>query len=123
MLAVLPNLLIISGVDAALALIIQIAKRYLADYGECTITLNEEKDVVVTGGLGRSGPTYRDPLYGVIRRQLPGCRLVDPVLDPVCGAVLLALELAGVEFGEVVIEGLRLASGSFGNATASPKTP
>jgi Na+-transporting NADH:ubiquinone oxidoreductase subunit F len=45
------NLLIISGLAAGLALVIEIAKRYLADYGEVTIDLNGgAKQYTVNGG-------------------------------------------------------------------------
>jgi Na+-transporting NADH:ubiquinone oxidoreductase subunit F len=45
------NLLIISGLAAGLALLIEIARKYLADYGEVKIDLNDgAKEVTVTGG-------------------------------------------------------------------------
>ena len=46
----LPSLLIISGIAAGLALLIEIAKRYLQDYGEVKITMNQERELTVTGG-------------------------------------------------------------------------
>ena len=51
MIELISNLLIISGLAAALALMIEIAKRYLADYGEVSIDLNQgDKQLSVTGG-------------------------------------------------------------------------
>ncbi|MGD2125599.1 MAG: 2Fe-2S iron-sulfur cluster binding domain-containing protein [Desulfobacteraceae bacterium] len=55
------SLLAISGIAAILALLLEIADLYLADYGEKHIFINEEKDLVVEGGspllftLGQEG--------------------------------------------------------------------
>ena len=46
----LSGLLIISGLAAVLALLIEIAKRYLLNYGEVKITMNQEKELTVNGG-------------------------------------------------------------------------
>ena len=50
MLPLLVSLIIISGIAALLALLLEIADSYLADYGDCHILVNEEKDLVVQGG-------------------------------------------------------------------------
>ena len=50
MLQLVLSLLVISGIGALLALLLEIADRYIADYGEAHIVVNEEKDLVVTGG-------------------------------------------------------------------------
>lgn len=44
------SLLILSAIGALLALLLEIADFYIADYGESHILINEEKDVLVTGG-------------------------------------------------------------------------
>ena len=44
------SVLIISSIAAALALILVIAERFFANYGECTLTINEEKNITVQGG-------------------------------------------------------------------------
>ncbi len=44
------SLLAISSLAAVLALLLEIAHRYLADYGECKIEINKQKELVVTGG-------------------------------------------------------------------------
>ena len=55
------SLLIISGICAGLALLLEIAGRFLANYGQVTITVNGEKELAVEGGgpllgtLGQSG--------------------------------------------------------------------
>jgi len=50
MLALFISLLILSGIAALLALFLEIADSYLADYGEKQILVNEQKQLVVEGG-------------------------------------------------------------------------
>lgn len=50
MLSLILSLLIMSGIAALLALLLEIADSYLADYGERRIVVNEQKDMVVEGG-------------------------------------------------------------------------
>ena len=47
MLTLLISLLILSGIAALLALFLEIADSYLADYGEKKILVNEQKELVV----------------------------------------------------------------------------
>jgi Na+-transporting NADH:ubiquinone oxidoreductase subunit F len=47
---ILLGLLTISGLAALLALLLEVADSFLADYGERHILVNEEKDMVVKGG-------------------------------------------------------------------------
>ena len=44
------SLVAISGIGALLALLLEIADSYIADYGESHILINDEKDLVVQGG-------------------------------------------------------------------------
>ena len=44
------SLFVISGIAGLLALLLEIADAYLADYGESHILVNEQKDLVVKGG-------------------------------------------------------------------------
>jgi len=44
------NILVISGIAAVLALLLELADRFIADYGECKIRVNEEKELTVQGG-------------------------------------------------------------------------
>lgn len=41
---------VISGIGALLALLLELADHFIANYGECQITINQEKNVVVEGG-------------------------------------------------------------------------
>ncbi len=51
--------------------------------------------VVVTGGLTNAGEVFMGPLSNGLSRRLPQAILTDPMLPPVLGAALLAIELAG----------------------------
>jgi Na+-transporting NADH:ubiquinone oxidoreductase subunit F len=50
MLSTLIAVVIISGISGALAALLVVAERYIANYGECTITINDEKELTVEGG-------------------------------------------------------------------------
>ena len=44
------SVLVISGIGALLALLLELADRFIADYGECKILINKEKELTVQGG-------------------------------------------------------------------------
>jgi Na+-transporting NADH:ubiquinone oxidoreductase subunit F len=44
------NVLVISGIGAVLAMLLELADRFIADYGECKILINKEKELTVQGG-------------------------------------------------------------------------
>lgn len=46
----LTSISVVSGIGVVLALLLELANRYLADYGEKRILINDEKEIVVTGG-------------------------------------------------------------------------
>lgn len=50
MLQLILSLLVISGIAAILALLLEVADRYLADYGDLHILVNDEHDLLVGGG-------------------------------------------------------------------------
>ena len=39
-----------AGISGVLAILLVIAERFLANYGECKITINEQKELIVSGG-------------------------------------------------------------------------
>jgi len=47
---ILIGLLILSGVAATLAALIEVSHRLIADYGDCHVLVNQEKDLTVKGG-------------------------------------------------------------------------
>jgi Na+-transporting NADH:ubiquinone oxidoreductase subunit F len=48
---VIITILILSGINGFLALVLVIAERFLASYGECQIIINQEKSLKVNGGM------------------------------------------------------------------------
>ena len=46
----LTSISVVCGISIVLALLLELAGRYLADYGEKSILINNEKEIVVTGG-------------------------------------------------------------------------
>jgi N-acetylglucosamine kinase-like BadF-type ATPase len=82
-----------------LSRMVETVARRLAFASPCPVTL--------AGGLvERPGP-YRDLICGAVRQALPGAAIVDPALPPVLGAVLLAMDAAGVPPTEDVLSTLR----------------
>lgn len=41
---------VLGGINTILAIILVVAERFLVDYGECKITINDEKELTVNGG-------------------------------------------------------------------------
>lgn len=64
-------------------------------------------EVVLMGGVARSGPPYQPMIEAAIRRVLPPVTLVEPEMPPAIGAVIRALELARVPITPAVIERLK----------------
>lgn len=50
MMGILPAILIVSSIAAALAAALVIAQRFVADYGECEIKINDSESITVEGG-------------------------------------------------------------------------
>lgn len=64
-------------------------------------------DMAIVGGLAESGKSYRTLLEKAITTRMPECRTCAPELPPVFGAVLLALEGAGVPLTPHIIQELK----------------
>jgi Na+-transporting NADH:ubiquinone oxidoreductase subunit F len=47
---ILITVLIVSSIAAGLAMVLVIAERFIANYGDCTITLNGKREITVKGG-------------------------------------------------------------------------
>lgn len=58
---------------------------------------HERFDVVLVGSLYSGGPLLTEPLAAVICAEAPGARLVRLSAPPVVGAVLIAMEQAGLD--------------------------
>ena len=54
---------IVSGIGAALALILVIAEHFLANYGRCKITVNQQKEIEVDGGKSLLSALVENKLF------------------------------------------------------------
>jgi Na+-transporting NADH:ubiquinone oxidoreductase subunit F len=55
--------MIVSSIAAGLALVLVVADRFIANYGECTITINEERKLNVQGGKNVLSALTEDKLF------------------------------------------------------------
>jgi N-acetylglucosamine kinase-like BadF-type ATPase len=60
-------------------------------------------ELVITGGLGTAVTIYRDKIERAVRAQLPEVQIRQPLLPPVIGAALLAMEQAGQPVTEELV--------------------
>ena len=64
-------------------------------------------ELVITGGLGTAATIYREQIERAIRAQLPGVQIRQPLLPPVMGATLLAMEQAGQPVTQELLRNLK----------------
>lgn len=78
------------------------------------LDLTNERDAALagTGSVLEKGLVYRRACAAALARVLPGVVLAEPHLPAVAGAVLLALQVAGVTIEGSVMARLRVAAGS-----------
>jgi hypothetical protein len=67
--------------------------------------------VAITGGLGTAKTVYREKLEAAIRRRVPGVHIPDLFMSPTAGAVLLAMEQAGVSMTPEMLNNLKSTGG------------
>ena len=77
---------IVSNAFSELAMLVKVASEKLR-------FSHDDKKLTVTGGLANSGNFFKNGLYRAIRSQVPDIQIIEPLLPPVLGAVLLALEM------------------------------
>jgi N-acetylglucosamine kinase-like BadF-type ATPase len=63
--------------------------------------------VATAGGLRQAGAVIMNPLRQAMAQRAPHCELVEPKLDPVLGAAMLALERAGIDITDGLVHRLR----------------
>ncbi|MHC4983130.1 MAG: FAD-binding oxidoreductase [Planctomycetota bacterium] len=56
-------ILVLAGLGGALAILLLIAERFLANYGPCTISVNDEKPFIIEGGCTLLEALYRERIY------------------------------------------------------------
>jgi glucosamine kinase len=64
-------------------------------------------ELILTGGLARSGPPFTPLLVSRIEAMSPGVQVVEPELPPVLGAVIEAARLAGAPDAQAFLGTLR----------------
>ena len=60
---ILITVLALSGISGFLALLLVIAERFLANYGECTITINNDKQLTVEGGASLLASLAQEKIF------------------------------------------------------------
>jgi N-acetylglucosamine kinase len=63
--------------------------------------------LIIVGGVAHASPFYKERIEAAIMRRVPMCSLKQPVLPPVLGAALLAIESAGVSISPELLESLK----------------
>jgi glucosamine kinase len=63
----------------------------------------DDLHVTMTGGLAHSGDYFKRGIYAAIYTRLPGAHIQEPLLAPVLGAALLAIQLLGISLTPEVI--------------------
>jgi len=86
------------GADGLAALVQQVGQRLFP---------GAPPEVVLTGGVALSGVPYQPMINQSIADRLPGARISPPELPPEAGAVLNALDLAGIAPEAAVLQKLK----------------
>jgi N-acetylglucosamine kinase-like BadF-type ATPase len=109
-----PQLLeLAAGGDPPARQILQRGARHLADMvaaNHARLPTGPHPDVVITGGLGNAETLYRNQILEAIQERLPSACIHRPLLAPVVGAVMLALEAAGCALNRERLENLEKTS-------------
>ncbi len=92
------NILREAGEELALAALTVLARLDMTGTGATVYT---------AGGVFGAGPPLRGPFTAMIRARDPTARVAQPLFDQVMGALLLALQNAGITTGAQVMERMR----------------
>jgi N-acetylglucosamine kinase-like BadF-type ATPase len=93
-----PDVIALASSDALARSIVERAAEELARLVAVTASrlfAPRASELILTGGLARSGPPFTALLIARIETVAPGVRVVEPELPPVFGAVIEAGRLAG----------------------------
>ncbi len=63
--------------------------------------------LIIAGGVANASTFYKQKIEAAILRRVPMCSIKPPVLPPVLGAALLAIESAGVPISPELLESLK----------------
>ena len=93
-----PEIIALAGTDALAKSIVDRAADELAQMVAVTAARlfgQHSSELILTGGLARSGPPFTPLLVSRIEAMSPGVKVVEPELPPVLGAVIEAARAAG----------------------------
>jgi glucosamine kinase len=85
----------------------------LVDAAASGAGLPPDAEIVLIGGIARSGPPYQPAIEAAIRARLPLARFAEPEFAPVIGAVIRAAQLARVPVSAEFLCTLRKSSARF----------
>lgn len=96
--------------DAAAVSILESGAEELASMVEANhrrLRTGHGPDLAITGGLGTAHTIYRSKLEAALRLCLPDIVINELYMSPTAGAVMLAMQQAGVEITFEILENLR----------------
>jgi glucosamine kinase len=105
-----PDVIALAGSDGLAKAIVDRAADELAHMVAVTaarLFAPHESELILTGGLARSGPPFTPLLVSRIETMAPGVKVVEPELPPVLGAVIEAARLAGAAASRTFLRTLR----------------
>lgn len=105
-----PEVIALAASDALAKAIIDRAADELALMVAATsarLFASQPSELILTGGLARSGPPFTPLLVSRIEAMAHGVKAVEPELPPVLGAVIEAARLAGAPHATAFLEALR----------------
>jgi N-acetylglucosamine kinase-like BadF-type ATPase len=108
--ALTPDVIALAGSDALAKSIVDRAADELAQMVAVTaarLFAPHASELILTGGLARSGPPFTPLLVSRIEAMAHGVRVVEPELPPVLGAVIEAARLAGAAGSQTFLRTLR----------------
>jgi N-acetylglucosamine kinase-like BadF-type ATPase len=108
--ALAPEVIALAASDALAKAIVDRAADELARMVAVTaarLFATDPSELILTGGLARSGPPVTPLLVSRIETMAHGVKVVEPELPPVLGAVIEAARLAGAPDSTAFLETLR----------------
>ncbi len=106
-----PEVIALAATDALAKSIVDRAAEELAQMVVVTaarLFATDPSELILTGGLARSGPPFTPLLVSRIEAMAHGVKVVEPELPPVLGAVIEAARLAGASDPADFLETLRV---------------
>ena len=79
---------------------------HMVEANHSNLPTGDPPQVVITGGLGTARTLYQTLIRVAIARSIPGMLIPRAEFEPVVGAVLLAMQEAGVEMTPEVLDNL-----------------